>query len=433
MARTSSLCLLAATPWLARVAVADYAAIAGYIPNSDVVAHSLLDLDMKEIDEEAGKETEAGFAAAFTRYDEGLNSEKTEELRTIRGFSTSAQEKLASEKWFKVYAAYWGAEDYADQFTSSACQGTGDFEGAANVTRKEGCVKGAQYQNVWMYVIHELEDAIGDCEAGDLDANDGGPHAWDEGWAFYAGSEEGTDGSGDGYMLHALADKRCANFGTCTADDDGVDYSGFSAINAEALALFQEGQALLLGGDCSGTEDVKDKLVDLMTVPLVQGLLRYLYLADPSDGLDGAGDKEAAELWAFSAAVLPRIDACDVDVAVTIRANTELGSPSAPSSEGYVLLKEKLQSVYSCLGISCAQVGGLRNGLSDMFVEGLEPCGDGDDGLKGVEVAGIVIGVVAVLAIIGGVLMCKRRNRNKTSQAMSSDLGGFGNKATGTL
>ena len=43
----------------------------------------------------------------------------------------------------------------------------------------------------------------------DLNANDGGPHAWDEGWAFYAGSTEGTDGSGEGFMLHQLATKRC--------------------------------------------------------------------------------------------------------------------------------------------------------------------------------------------------------------------------------
>lgn len=48
-----------------------------------------------------------------------------------------------------------------------------------------------------MYVIHELEDAIKDCNNGDLTANDGGPHAWDEGWAFYAGSLEGSTGEGE--------------------------------------------------------------------------------------------------------------------------------------------------------------------------------------------------------------------------------------------
>ena len=66
-------------------------------------------------------------------------------IRTIRGFSTSALEKLTGEKWFDVYADYWdGNPNYADLFTTSACNGTGTFEGAAEVTRKEGCVKGAQ-------------------------------------------------------------------------------------------------------------------------------------------------------------------------------------------------------------------------------------------------------------------------------------------------
>ncbi|CAN0130096.1 unnamed protein product, partial [Laminaria digitata] len=158
---------------------------------------------------------------------------------------------------------------------------------------------------------------------------------------------------------------------------------------------------------------------------------RYLYLADP-DGGDGK-EKEAAELWAFAASVLPRINECDSDVAVTIKANTDLDSSDAPVSEGYVLLKEKLESVYSCLGISCGQIGGLVIGESTEYYEGFEPCGDKDDGLGSAEVAGIVIAVVAVVAILGGVVLCKRRNKKKTAQAMGSDLGGFGNKATGTL
>ena len=73
MARTVSLCLLAATPWLASLAVADHDLIAGYQPASDVVAHSELDLDMEEIDESAGLLTEAGFESAYDRYATGEN------------------------------------------------------------------------------------------------------------------------------------------------------------------------------------------------------------------------------------------------------------------------------------------------------------------------------------------------------------------------
>lgn len=72
------------------------------------------------------------------------NSQKTTGARTIRGFSIDAQEKLSGEKWFNIYSAYWGAPDYADQFTSDACNGTGDFEDAPAELRAEGCIKGAQ-------------------------------------------------------------------------------------------------------------------------------------------------------------------------------------------------------------------------------------------------------------------------------------------------
>ena len=40
------------------------------------------------------------------------------------------------------------------------------------------------------------------------------------------------------------------------------------------LELYKEGQVNLLDGDCGGAEAVKDKIVDLMTVPVLQGMLR---------------------------------------------------------------------------------------------------------------------------------------------------------------
>lgn len=72
------------------------------------------------------------------------NSEKTASIRTIRDFSLEAQPKLTGEKWFDVYEGYWATPDYADAFTTAACNGTGAFEGASLSTRAEGCLKGAQ-------------------------------------------------------------------------------------------------------------------------------------------------------------------------------------------------------------------------------------------------------------------------------------------------
>ena len=107
----------------------------------------------------------------------------------------------------------------------------------------------------------------------DISDNDGGVHAWDEGWAFYTGSLEGTDvgGSADGgQMVYALAEKRCENFGTC-------DTAGVSEVNNELLTLWETGRDHLAAFECVAAENVKDDIVPLMAVPLIQGVLRCVW------------------------------------------------------------------------------------------------------------------------------------------------------------
>eukprot|EP00752_Nemacystus_decipiens_P008971 g8009.t1 len=413
-----------------------FADMAGYTPVSDVVEHSQLDLDMAEIEAGADALSETGFTAAYTAYSVGGNSEKTEEIRTIQKFSTEAGDKLAGETYYDIWSAYWGAPDYADVFTSSACNGTGDFAGASLLTRSEGCLKGAQYQNVWMYVIHELEDAVGDCNNGDLSDNDGGPHAWDEGWAFYTGSLEGTDvgGSADGgQMVYALAEKRCENFATCSGDSDNDDTTGVSAVNDDLLDLWHTGQDYLRAGDCDQAANLISEMVPLMAVPLIQGVLRYTYLADPA--VSEVTDKEASELWAFSAAILPWIDSCDSAAATTLRNNADITLSTAPMSEGFRVVKAALESVYSCMGITCAQVGGLlEEGTSD-YITGFEPCddesttstastgssGSGELSAGGIAGVTIAVGAVAAIAVAGFVIFKKK----KKASAVDDNLGNF--------
>merc|ERR1740138_1653802 len=101
-------------------------------------------------------------------------------------------------------------------------------------------------------------------------------------------------------MIHALADKRCENYGTCSGP------SG-SYVNMALFKLFTKGKVALQQGKCSDVGPLKKKIVELMSVPLVQGSLRYAYKVAKLQG----GSKEFAEGAAFSAAILPRIHACD--------------------------------------------------------------------------------------------------------------------------
>jgi hypothetical protein len=163
-------------------------------------------------------------------------------------------------------------------------------------------MKGAQYQNMPMYVIHEMESAIADCKAGKV-----GTH-WDEAVAFYTGSAT-LSGSDIGVFQYGLAEKRCADFNTCGEDS--------SAVNEKVLALFGFGRDLVPGFKCSEMESVKESLVKQFTIPLVQGVMKYLYLATT-----GKSEKEKAELWAFAAALLPFVNHYSTSAAATLRKNS---------------------------------------------------------------------------------------------------------------
>lgn len=75
-----------------------------------------------------------------------------------------------------------------------------------------------------------------------------------------------------GKMLYTLAQKRCGNFGTC-GGADGI--TGTAAVNDAVLELITTGSGYLLDGKCAEAEDAKEKIVELMSVPLIQATLRY--------------------------------------------------------------------------------------------------------------------------------------------------------------
>lgn len=338
--------------------------IAGYSPGSNVVQHNRLDIDVLNI---ATYLKVGDYEHAREVYENGANSLKSTSIRSLMAFSNN-DEKLKGERLADLFADYWGSYAYADQFVQAALDGTGNFHSAGQTARKELALKGIQYQVVWMYVVHEMEDALGDCERGELNNNDAGVHAWDEAWAFYTGSLEGTDGSGSGQMLYALADKRCANFNTCS-------YSGHAAVNERLLRLFQQGERALQQGKCSVARKLFNRITPLMTVPLIQGSLRYAILADP-EITPGAGQKARAEGWAFTAAVLPLVHSFDPDAATTLRRNMEWSADS-PVADGYRAVFDVYRRVLSKLQLNCKDIGEyLVPGSATEHYPGADTCQD---------------------------------------------------------
>lgn len=207
-----------------------------------------------------------------------------------------------------------------------------------------------------------MEYAISACLQGDSDT----VRFWDESVAFYTGSLEGTDGSGNGNLLYDLADKQCKQFGTCGKTGTGTE--GTAKVNFVVFDEFNFGKNTLSRGFCSQPAEAKDRIVAMMQIPLVQGFLHFAYILEKGT----SSDAEAAAGASFAAAVLPLVHACsDVDASI-ISENLGIIGDSKPTNFGVVKLA--LESNYECLGITCEDVGGLGKANGDGYLEGAAPC-----------------------------------------------------------
>jgi len=365
--------------------------------------------------------------------------------RTLQGFSTGAQAKMyecptnSAKSWkngcpytsYKPYYDYYGDYKYADSLLLAAfdktktsfTNGNSDFtsgDGALDAARVQFIKKGSAYMNTWMYVIREFEDAIDDCTNGDLTANAGssGPvHAWDEGVGFYVGSIMAPDDitgaqisslDTKGKLAYTLANKRCKNFKTC--GPDGNELYGEANANVKLMSLFNAGQHKLLVGKCADVVPIKDKIVSQMTVPLIQGTLRYAYKMAALSG----GAKERAEGAVFAAAVLPQVHACNAASAKTIHDNMNVNGAAVD----FNAVKAAFEGCYAQMGVKCSEVGGLWNsGISAYYNDNgfnAAPCADSGAPLPGGALVGIIIAaLVAVLALACVILLIRREKKGK--------------------
>jgi hypothetical protein len=279
--------------------------------------------------------------------------------------------------------------------------------------------------NVWMYVIREMEDAVDDCQEGCTKetCNDDPVNAWDEAVAFYTGSQQGKDGTTSGYLVYTLANKRCENFKTC--GDNGDLLEGTSKVNSDIFQLFKLGQQNFLSGKCSEAKTQKDRIAQLMAVPLVQGTIRYAYLTSSSQ--KDVDEKSKAEGAVFAASVLPIVHACNPDDAQTIYENMGVGSPAAD----FAAVKQAFERNYGCMGISCSDVGGLYDETTSSYYSGTGPCAgesssssSSSSSNSNAVTIGVTVGVIAAIGLVLGFCYYKNRKSTEIDTKFSSGASG---------
>jgi hypothetical protein len=409
--------------------------------------------------------------------------------RTLQGFSTAAKKKMYDHTLsssdcpardtslnYRMGCPYSTFVPYFDYYCGSSTSPCHDDGGYANViveaaltkgsaagltnggmtfnvagslsiensARKEFVQKGTSYMNSWMYAIREFEDAIDDCAKGELTGNAGSTddsvHAWDEGVAFYVGSipSDAMYAEGDqlkkadktqygGVQPYVLANKRCKNFKTCGADGNAV--SGEAKVNQDLWPLFNGGNQLILTGNCGDVVSIKNQIARKMTVPLVQGTLRYAFKQSAQTQSDLA--KAKAEGGVFAAAVLPQVWKCSPEHAATIYKNMNVNNENTVD---FNAVKAAFEACYSNMGITCAEVGGLWDKDNSKYYSGVggttnkgeagvtydaSPCEDSStvmttttEDLSDAALAGIIVGAVlaGLLLVFVVVLVMKEKS-----------------------
>jgi len=430
--------------------VGTYTYIAGYEPQSDVVEHAEIDLDVRDIiDALQSVPLENGGALrdctgdfcvwsfpdlieAWEIWTNGKNSAKSDSNRSIAVFSSGAATKssgngLATDVDYKdnsfisVMNNYWsskGLRKYTWGYEIINASFNGEMIGdiinmgeVGDYFRFEVIQKGIIYLNIYPYVIWEMQDAINDCNTGDIDLNDNSVHAWDEAVAFYTGSLEGVSQGGnngldsctDGNckLQFYLADKRCTNFGTCTADYDMDDMAGYSKVNYDIFSLFTKGRDQILGAyhteECPETGALMDEIATRMLIPFIQGVQRYLYKTSVADSPSA---KEAGELFAFASAVLPFIHEANPETAeLLFNRAWKLDYDTVDWKD----IKYAIEETYPLLGIgagvgaiTCLEIGELTDGGNVVS----EACVDASESEEDTGVPGWAIGLIVALAIL---------------------------------
>ena len=212
--------------------------------------------------------------------------------------------------------------------------------------------------NLWMYVAASLEKASSMCSNG---TKEDAQRIWDKALSLYTGSKVDSTDFG-GYSLYNLAQIQCLEYGTCKK-------RYVPPISVEVIENFVLGKNRIAEGKCNAVGDNARRIKTLMTVPLIQGMLKVAYELDLEDDVRQRTQGEAA---AFLTAIIPIVNSCSGPNANIMYNDL---APGKATKASYEVIRAAFERSYDCMGIKCADVGGLTTILGDEYLPRAEPCG----------------------------------------------------------
>lgn len=324
-----------------------------YVATTDVSFLLNLALDaaeMRKADNDLDTKSDIYYKGknAFYEDDDGKRT-----VISLAGLSLASSGVMSGDPLYNLYRnAYYdlGLEDENDT--------AGNFDGHAveeyantlvvdlfelNSTRTE--TEGAIILNVWMAVAHELHSVLRGCRSNNQDEMNG---ALDRATALWIGADQIRGDNLEGHLMYNLAELAGELFG----QDEGE-----SRVNTNIMQEINSIQFNIASGTCAqegGYVEMRDKVrqvISYMTVPLVQTLIHHVVQ------IQNEGASDMVEL--YSLALLPRVAACDPTAYKKMLQWTVFNSLTIQNQQNAI---DTIQSVYSCLDVTCADVGSYLNG-----------------------------------------------------------------------
>ena len=203
-----------------------------------------------------------------------------------------------------------------------------------------------------MDIIHSLYAAANHCDAGESGMV---AKALDDAVTLYVGADQLEGDTTTGYSLYHIAEKLSRRF------DGTLNDKGQSKLNVAVMHKFKELKASF------GTNDVCDKnpqesslrlldgahfIINKIKAVMLQGMYHFMY----------DDDMDKAELFAIS--VVPFVAACNAELSYDLLEKMIIKSIDFESNL-YDDVVERIQYVYSCMGVSCEDVGSLPESNAD--------------------------------------------------------------------
>jgi len=309
-----------------------YPRLGTYMPVSNVLEHSQVSLDVAAF-EAALAGSSPDYAAAKAIYENGAGNscKSATSARTLQGFATK---DLTGESFADAFYAAGFAKDFWNTWFLEAFAGSGVFDGLSR-TKRVTCLKKGAMGLVTFYASHELEAAIVKAAGASGPTDSGSGHAWDEGWAFYYG----TDGTKSPYEA---AVKRDENF------PDGA------AVHTAIVPYFNKGLISIRDTATYSDADAKaarDIIYSMWAITYLRAAFKYLEISERA-----YSEKAHAEGYAYYMAIDGWIASKSSSAAQTMRDALAITKTSI-SSGTYCAAKAAMEAAYPALGIDCTMMG----------------------------------------------------------------------------